>query len=87
MNRRRVSIPRKETSFCFDLGQPAGECFLMLGEIDQWTQTRPKRLSVFWPGLVRFSRPTRTIERRQARPWPLLDHSQRLGDARATEAP
>jgi hypothetical protein len=32
MNRRRISIPRKETSFCFDLGQPAGECFLMLGE-------------------------------------------------------
>jgi hypothetical protein len=33
MNRRRVSIPRKETSFRFDLGQSAGECFLMLGEI------------------------------------------------------
>jgi hypothetical protein len=28
-------IPRKDSSFCFDLGQPAGESFLMLGEIDQ----------------------------------------------------
>jgi len=34
------------TGFCFDLGQPAGESFLMLDEIDQRAQTRPKRLSV-----------------------------------------